>query len=92
MDKIKVIIADSDTRFVEMVCKYMKNFADIEIVACEVNGQDALRRIRNLQPHAVLFDLILPGLDGISLLRSVCGIKNSPAMICCTRFYSDVAL
>jgi len=61
-------------------------------VACEVNGQDALRRIRNLQPHAVLFDLILPGLDGISLLRSVCGIKNSPAMICCTRFYSDVAL
>lgn len=92
MDRIKVIIADSDTNFADMVCKYMKNFADIEIIACEANGQDALRRIRNLQPHAVLFDLVLPGLDGISLLRNVNAIKNAPAMICCTRFYSDVAL
>lgn len=92
MNRIKLLIADSDVRFVDLVCKYMKNFPDIEIVACEQNGQDALRCIRNLHPHAVLFDMVLPGLDGISLLRSASALRNSPAMICCTRFYSDVAL
>lgn len=92
MEKIKLLIVDTDTRFVDQVCRFLKNFPDIQVSGCEQNGQDALRIIRNTHPDAVLFDLLLPGLDGISLLRNVSDMHNAPAMICCTRFYSDVAL
>ena len=92
MDRIKLLIVDTDARFVDMASQFMKNYPDIEVIGSEQNGQDALRAIRNLHPDAVLFDLVLPGLDGISLLRNVGDLHRPPAMICCTRFYSDVAM
>lgn len=92
MDKFKLLIVDSDKRFAEMTSHFMMNYADIEVVGCEHNGQDALRAIRNNHPDVVLFDAVLPGLDGITLLRQVNETRNHPAMICCTRFYSDIAM
>lgn len=92
MDKIKLLIVDSDKRFAEMTSHFMMNYADIEVIGCEENGQEALRTIRSSRPDAVLFDAVLPGLDGISLLRQVNEMRSHPAMICCTRFYSDIAM
>ncbi len=92
MEKTRLLIVDSDEHFTEPACRFLEKFPDLEIMGCEQNGQDGLRRIRAMRPDAVLFDLILPGLDGISLLRNVNGMPGAPAMICCTRFYSDVAL
>lgn len=92
MNKIRIVIADADEQFSEQLCRFFKEYPDIEIAAVENNGQDALQKIRSLHPDAVLFDLILPGLDGISLLHAINGLSDVPATICCTRFYSDVAL
>ena len=92
MEKIRLLLADPDLRFVELVSRFLSNFPDIEIISCKDNGNEALSCIRSSHPDAVLFDLVLPGLDGISLLRKVNVLSNSPVMICCTRFYSDVAL
>lgn len=92
MNKIRFTIVDADVQFTEHLSRFFKDYPDIEIVSVEHNGQDALQSIRILHPDAVLFDLVLPGLDGISLLRAVNDLANPPAMICCTRFYSDVAL
>ena len=92
MEKTRLLIADCDVNFTEPASQFLANFPDIEILGCELNGQDALRKIRASHPDAVLFDLALPGLDGVSLLRSVNGMRTAPAMICCTRFYSDVTL
>lgn len=92
MDKIRLTIVDADAQFTEQLCRFFKIYADIEIVAVEHNGQDALQEIKRLRPDAVMFDLVLPGLDGISLLRAINDLPDPPATICCTRFYSDVAL
>ena len=92
MEKIRLAIADSDAQFTEQLCRFFKIYSDIEITAVEHNGQDALQKIKRLRPDAVMFDLILPGLDGISLLRAINDLPDPPATICCTRFYSDVTL
>ena len=91
-EKLKLLIADSDDQFSEVAGHYLSNFPDMHILGRSKNGRDALHRIRTELPDAVLFDLILPELDGISLLRAVMDLPSPPAMICCTRFYSDVAL
>ena len=91
-EKIRLLIVDSDDQFSELAGHYLSSLPDIEIVGREKSGRSALHRIRAELPDTVLFDLILPELDGLSLLRSVMDLQSPPAMICCTRFYSDVTL
>lgn len=92
MDKLKLLIADADARFTDQIVRYLKRYPDIEITAVEKDGRDALGRIQENPPDVVLFDLLLPGMDGISLLRSINEHPQAPATICCTRFYTDVML
>ena len=90
MEKIRLLIADSDDQFSELVGHYLSNFPELELLGRERSGRDARRRIHAELPDAVLFDLILPDLDGLSLLRDAMSMPSPPAMICCTRFYSEV--
>ena len=92
MEKLKLLIADADERFSELAGHYLSNFPDLELLGRVCSGRDALKRMRAERPDAVLFDLVLPELDGITLLRRAMELPFPPAMICCTRFYSDVAL
>ena len=91
MEKLRLLIVDSDEQFAGLAGHYLSSFPDMEVLGWVRSGREALRRIRAELPDAVLFDLILPELDGISLLRSVMDLPSPPAMICCTRFYSEVA-
>ena len=43
-----------------------------EVVAA-VDGEDALRRARELKPDLVLLDVMMPKLDGISVLKELKG-------------------
>jgi DNA-binding response OmpR family regulator len=40
------------------------------------SGEEALRLLRSIRPTAVVLDLILPGVEGIEVLRSV---KSDPS-------------
>ena len=91
MEKLKLLIVDADEHFSALVGHYLSNFPDLELLGQVSSGREALRRMRAERPDAVLFDLVLPELDGISLLRRAMELPSPPAMICCTRFYSDVA-
>ena len=91
MEKLKLLIVDADEHFSELAGHYLSNFPDLDLLGQISSGREALRRMRAEHPDAVLFDLVLPELDGISLLRRAMELPSPPAMICCTRFYSDVA-
>lgn len=92
MDKLKLMIADTDEHYTDQIARYLKRYPDLEITAVDQDGRDALAHIRSNPPDAVLFDLLLPGMDGISLLRGISELSDPPAAICCTRFYTDVML
>jgi two-component system phosphate regulon response regulator PhoB len=38
-------------------------------VICASNGEEGLRKVREKQPHLVLLDIMLPGLDGIEVCK-----------------------
>ena len=86
MEKLKLLIADMDAAFTDQLAHFLRRYPELEIVAIDNDGRDALSHIRSSQPDAVLFDLLLPGIDGISLLRSVHELEKPPATICCTRW------
>ncbi|MFA5850474.1 MAG: response regulator transcription factor [Bacteroidales bacterium] len=76
---IKVLIADDNQLFREILAKLFKHANDIEIVAQAENGLEVLDRVMQYQPDIVLMDIAMPRLNGIdttvALVKQLPGIK-----------------
>lgn len=71
MDKIKVMIADDQTLFRQGLSLLLSVQPDIEVVAEAANGLEVLRLISESQPHVILMDIEMPGLDGVAATRAI---------------------
>jgi len=76
---IKVLIADDNQLFREILAKLFKHANEIEIVAQAENGLEVLDKVRQYQPDIVLMDIAMPHLNGIdttiALVKQFPGIK-----------------
>ena len=65
--KQKILIVDDDENIAELISLYLtKECFDTKMV---YNGEDALAAFDTYQPNLILLDLMLPGIDGMELLR-----------------------
>jgi len=70
---IKVVVAD-DQPLVRAGLKAMLDVEpDIEVVATPSDGAEAVAVARELRPDVVCMDIRMPGQDGISATRELCG-------------------
>jgi two-component system, NarL family, response regulator LiaR len=70
-DKIRVVIADDNNAVREALEVLFDVFSDLELVGQAENGQEAVRLCAELQPDAVLMDLVMPVMDGITATRII---------------------
>ena len=68
--KKKVLLVDDDSFLLSMYSlKFEKN--NYEVVVA-LSGQDALNKLKDgLKPDILIFDVVMPGMDGIELLSAV---------------------
>ena len=69
MSKIKIIIADDHTMFLQGVDSMLKNEKSIEIVGKATNGEEVLAILENKDANMVLVDISMPKMDGIELTK-----------------------
>lgn len=55
-------------------------------------GREALEQLRSFGPDILVLDLMLPGLDGISILQRAAEAGLRPMVLATTRFISDYVL
>lgn len=82
--KIKVLVADNS----EFARKNLKNFLEgreeIQLIGIENNGKDAYHTIIDKAPDIVLIDVILPEMDGFTVIEKIQGnrsIRKKPSFI-----------
>lgn len=84
MDKINIAIADDSEIIVEMLENILGKDEGIEVVGKARNGEDALDIIRKEEPDVVLLDIIMPKMDGLSVMEHVrrdSSVKKQPRFI-----------
>ncbi len=70
------ILAIEDHQDIRELLNYNLTKAGHKVLMAE-DGQQGLRMIRNFQPDLVLLDLMLPGISGLDVCRS---LKNDPQL------------
>lgn len=68
-EQITVCIADNDEDYRRWLERELGSAGDIRIAASVSDGRQALAAVEQHRPQVLLLDPMLPGLDGVGLLR-----------------------
>jgi len=64
--RIKVVLADDDGGFVDSLRTMVDEQPNLDVIGVAVDGVEALELVEELEPEAVVIDLHMPRLDGVS--------------------------
>lgn len=81
--RISVVFVEDDERLARLTAQYLANHqVDVTTVA---RGDLALAEVARVQPDVILLDLMLPGVDGITLCRRLRERVNTPIIMVTAR-------
>ncbi|GAB6169830.1 response regulator transcription factor [Clostridium carnis] len=75
----KILVVDDEKEIVELVELYFRNKEYILLKA--YNGIDALEIFKNNNIGLAIVDIMMPGLDGYTLIREIRKISNIPIIV-----------
>ena len=87
MAKRKILIVDDEPDFLEIMRARLE--ADDYEVTTAANGDAALNYVKNDKPDAVLLDILMPGIDGLEVLRRIRKMDESLPVYIITAFSTD---
>ena len=69
--QVNVAIADDNERMLELLGNIISSDKELSLVGKANNGEDVYRIIKTKEPDVVLLDLIMPKVDGLSVMDMV---------------------
>src|SRR5205823_14464153 len=83
----RVLVIDDEEAALYGICKALER--EGHLLESASNGQEALRKIQELRPQAIISDINLPHMDGITLLQEVNRLESPPPVILVTAHGSE---
>lgn len=71
MSRWSVAIADDNERMVEILDTILRRDEELQIVGIARDGEDVCRIIKEKEPDIVLLDIIMPKLDGLTVMERI---------------------
>ena len=68
MNPVKVMLADDNTKLLQLLKDYLDKNADINVVACVSDGAEVTRSVYEYAPDVLVMDMIMPHKDGFMVL------------------------
>ena len=89
MEMKKLLIADTSEEFRLALQDYLQDTYVIQV--CK-EGNETLQMMESFRPDVMVLDLLLPGVDGVTLLQKAADRGLHPTVLATTRFFSDYVL
>lgn len=83
--KVKILLADSSDDGRGLLQSALERSGRFEVVGSTGDGTEVVELVRALKPDVLVLDLILPGLDGLSILRRLDG-EDRPVILAMSNF------
>lgn len=78
---IRALIVD-DSSFMRKALKYiLESDKTIEVVGTASDGEEAIRRVKQLHPDVVLLDVAMPVMDGLTALAHIIAERPVPVVV-----------
>ncbi|MCI9151923.1 MAG: sporulation transcription factor Spo0A [Lachnospiraceae bacterium] len=87
MEKLQVAIADDNKMFAEMLRDIVTGDDELQVAGIAKDGEEAYDLIKKKEPDVVLLDIVMPKLDGLSVMDKVrkdTSLKKRPSFIMVT--------
>ncbi len=86
---IRVLVVDDQALIRDSFRMILDVEPDIEVVGEAANGQEAVARVRELQPDVVLMDVRMPGLDGLGATQALTRAGSAARVLILTTYDAD---
>ena len=78
MENVNVVIVDDNPMILNTLDEVISSEAGLSVIGRADNGKDAIYMIKDTQPDVVLLDLVMPQMDGITVVEN---IKKKTSML-----------
>jgi DNA-binding NarL/FixJ family response regulator len=88
-DTVRVLIAEDHPLFREGMRGRLDRVADVAVVGEAASGDEAVELANKLEPHIILMDIKMPGLNGIEATREIQRANPQIGILVLTMFEDD---
>lgn len=88
-NRFSVLIADGSEQFCSVLADTLQSAGDYEIIGIAHDGEQTVELLRAQKPDVLVLDLMLPKIDGMSVLKQAAGLDKRPTVILLSAFVTD---
>ena len=84
---VRILVVDDDSE----ICTVLGDFLTVKGFAAytALDGRTAMTKIKEIRPHIVLLDIMMPGMGGIEVLKGIKEVDPTVAVIVITGIYDE---
>ena len=81
---IRLVLADDHPAILQGLTLLLRQEPDLEVLAVCRDGEETLQAVRQFQPDVLILDILMPGKDGLAVLRELRQLKLPTRVILLT--------
>ena len=89
MENVNVVIVDDNPMILNTLDEVISSEAGLSVIGRADNGKDAIDMIKDTQPDVVLLDLVMPQMDGITVVENIYVKEPGVYHLKCSRRRAD---